>query len=240
MDFIIPRKGSARSTVSNRRGKSIPRSLPAKITPSAEDAINLPPYGQPAAEITQKVQKQSQREKTIKKRPTPKSAVVSRKDSTKMVNIEGRLELLEKKVEMLENSLKTKTRSMTKRKDTLDSIDRKLMQNSNNIENQHLFPGAIFEAIDANNTKLLGNVLYENSSALNEERNGNRPLEYAVKKGNLLAIKLLVNATPKDQSLDGLINLALQIQDDKEGTDEEFKYAEIYKYLILTRKNRNK
>ena len=113
------------------------------------------------------------------------------------------------------------------------------MQNSNNIENRHLFPGAIFEAIDANDTKLLENVLSENSSALNEEREGNHPLEYAVRKGYLPIIKMLVNATPKDQSLEGVMNLVLQIQAEKEDTPEELKYANIYKYLVLSRKNRN-
>lgn len=212
MDRIFPRKNSARSTVSNRRVKS--KQVPFH-------------YGTPVI---------AQKGKTLKK-----TAPVSKKDPIKhTIHLENRIKILETRVEILENSLKTRTRSMTKRKDTLDSIDRKLMQNSNKHENRHLFPGAIFEAIDSNDTTLLQKILSENSSALNEESNNMHPLEYAVKHGNLPIIKLLVSATPKDRSLDGVINLALKIQEERERTEDEFKYAGIYKYLVLSKKNRNK
>ena len=181
-----------------------------------------------------------------KKQPTRKNVEnVQKRNITVKNDANERIRLLEIRVNYLADTIDTiskkilnKTRSRSR--NTIDSIEKKLMQNSNKIENRHLFPGAIFDAIDANDTKLLENVLSENSSALNEERNGNHPLEYAVRNGDLPIIKVLVNATPKDQSLDGVITLVLKIQEEKEGTPEEFKYAEIYKYLVLSRKNRNK
>jgi hypothetical protein len=183
------------------------------------------------------------------KQPTRKNVEnVQKRNITVKNDINERIRLLELRVNSLADTIDTiskrimsKSRSRSRsRRNTLDSIDRKLMQNSNNIENRHLFPGAIFEAIENEDEKLLGNVLAENSSALNEERNGNHPLEYAVRKGDLPIIKMLVNATPKDQNLDGVITLVLKMQEEKEGTPEEFKYAGIYKYLVLSRKNRNK
>lgn len=182
------------------------------------------------------------------KQPTRKNVEnVQKRNITVKNDTNERIRLLEIRVNSLADTIDTisnrmlskKSRSRSRR-NTIDSIEKKLMQNSNKIENRHLFPGAIFDAIDANDTKLLENVLSENSSALNEERNGNHPLEYAVRNGDLPIIKVLVNATPKDQSLDGVITLVLKMQDEKEGTSEEFKYAEIYKYLVLSRKNRNK
>lgn len=184
------------------------------------------------------------------KQPTRKNVEnVHKRNITVKNDTNERIRLLEIRVNYLADTIdtiskrmmsKSISRSRSRSRNTLDSIDRKLMQNSNKIENRHLFPGAIFEAIDANDTKLLENVLSENSSALNEEREGNHPLEYAVRKGYLPIIKMLVNAKPKDQSLDGVMNLALQIQEEKEGTSEEIKYVEIYKYLaVFSRKNRN-
>jgi hypothetical protein len=181
------------------------------------------------------------------KQPTRKNVEnVQKRNITAKNDTNERIRLLELRVNSLADTIDTisnrmmsRSRSRSRsRRNTLDSIEQKLMQNSNKIENRHLFPGAIFDAIDFDDTKLLKDILSENISALNEDRNGNRPLEYAVRKGDLPIIKMLVNATPRDQNLDGIIALVLQMKD--ENPDELTKYEEIYKYLSLIRKNRNK